>query len=32
MKRVDRENYVKGGRYAYEDSPQYVGHLRESEG
>jgi len=25
MKRVDRANYVKDGRYAYEDSPQYVG-------
>ena len=29
MKRVDRANYVKDGRYAYEDSPQYVDHLRE---
>ena len=29
MKRVDRTNYVKDGRYAYEDSPQYVDHLRE---
>jgi hypothetical protein len=29
MKRVDRANYVKDGRYAYEDSPQYVVHLRE---
>jgi len=29
MKRVDRANYVKDGRYAYEDSPQYVAHLGE---
>lgn len=29
MKRVDRANYVKDGRYAYEDSPQYVDHMHE---
>ena len=31
MKRVDRANYVKDGQYAYEDSPQYVGHMGECE-